>query len=84
MFGLGLWNPAKKPDKARARIRLRGRTYPGCEPNMSELGLWNLNKEPNKAERPDMFGLGAGHVRPEPLETGLGAGYVCHDRRFWW
>jgi hypothetical protein len=49
---------------------------------MSELDLWNLNKESNKAERSDMFGLGAGHVRPEPLETGLGAGYVCHDRRF--
>jgi hypothetical protein len=43
---------------------------------MSGLGLWNLNKEPDKAKRPDMSGLGAGHVRQEPLETILGVGYV--------
>jgi hypothetical protein len=40
------------------------------------LGLWNLDKELNKAERPDMFGLGAGHVQPKHLEIVLGAGYV--------
>jgi hypothetical protein len=43
---------------------------------MSGLDLWNLDKEPDKADRPDMLGLGAGHVRPEPLESGLGDGYV--------
>jgi hypothetical protein len=43
---------------------------------MSGLGLWNPNKELDKAERPNMSGLGAGHVRPEPLKIGVGAGYV--------
>jgi hypothetical protein len=43
---------------------------------MSELGLWNPEKELDKAEWPDMSGLEAGHVRPEPLESSLGAGYV--------
>jgi hypothetical protein len=51
---------------------------------MSGLGLWNSDKELDKAERPDMSGLEAGHVLLEPLETGLGAGYVWPDLRFWW
>jgi hypothetical protein len=38
---------------------------------MSRLCLWNSDKELNKAERSDMSRLGAGHVRPEPLESGL-------------
>jgi hypothetical protein len=47
MSRLGLWNLAKKPDKA-------GVTQDKAErPNISELGLWNPNKEPNKAERPE-------------------------------
>jgi hypothetical protein len=29
---------------------------------MSELGLWNPDKEPDKTDRPDMSGLGVGHV----------------------
>jgi hypothetical protein len=33
---------------------------------MSRLGLWNLDKE----EGLDMSGVGAGHVRPESLESG--------------
>jgi hypothetical protein len=37
---------------------------------MSGLGLWNPNKEPDKAERPDMSGLGVGHVRVSSLEPG--------------
>jgi hypothetical protein len=66
MSGLGLWNPAKKSDKV-------GVTRDKAErPDISGLGLWN----PNKAERSDMSRLGAGHVRPEPLEISLGAGYV--------
>jgi hypothetical protein len=40
---------------------------------MSGLDLWNPDKEPNKAEQPNMSRLGARHVRPEPLESGLGA-----------
>jgi hypothetical protein len=66
MFGLGLWNPNKAEvtqDKAE-------------RPDMSGLGLWNPDKESDMAERPDMSGLGARHVRPLPLESGLGAGYV--------
>jgi hypothetical protein len=43
---------------------------------MPRLGLWNLDKKLDKAERQDMFGQRAGQVRPEPLESGLGAGYV--------
>jgi hypothetical protein len=42
MSGLGLWNPAKKPDKARVTR--------------------------DKAEMPDIFGLGAEHVRVRSLE----------------
>jgi hypothetical protein len=45
---------------------------------MFGLGLWN----PDKADRPDMSVLGAEHVRPEPLESGLRAGYVWPDGRF--
>jgi hypothetical protein len=37
---------------------------------MSGLGLWNLAKKPDKAERPDIFGLGAEHVRVRSLEPG--------------
>jgi hypothetical protein len=37
---------------------------------MSGLGLWNLDKEPDKAEKPDMSGLGAEHVRVRSLELG--------------
>jgi hypothetical protein len=51
---------------------------------MSGLGLWNPDKEPSKAKRSDMSGLEARLVRPEPLETDIGAGYVWSDRRFWW
>jgi hypothetical protein len=51
---------------------------------MSGLGLWNSKKESDKAEKPDMSGLGAGHVRPEPMESDLGVGYDWPDRRFWW
>jgi hypothetical protein len=47
---------------------------------MSGLGLWN----PDKAERPDTFWLGAGHIRVRSLKSGLGAGYVWPDKRFWW
>jgi hypothetical protein len=74
MSGLGLWNPAKKSDKA-------GVTQDKAErPDISGLGLWN----PDKPERLDISGLGAKHIRPEPLETGLGAGYVWPDTRFLW
>jgi hypothetical protein len=56
MSGYRLWNPAKKPDKA-------GVTQDKAErSDISGLGLWNLVKEPDKVERPDMFGLGSGHV----------------------
>jgi hypothetical protein len=37
---------------------------------MFGLGPWNPDKEPDKAERLDMFGLGAGHVRVRSLEPG--------------
>jgi hypothetical protein len=37
---------------------------------MSSQGHWNLATEPDKAERPDMSGLGAGHVRSESLKSG--------------
>jgi hypothetical protein len=37
---------------------------------MSRKCLWNPAIEPDKAERPDMSGLGAGHVRSESLESG--------------
>jgi hypothetical protein len=37
---------------------------------MSDQSHWNLPTESDKAERPDMSGLGAGHVRPESLESG--------------
>jgi hypothetical protein len=43
---------------------------------MSGLGLWNPDKKLDKAERSDISELGGGHVQQEPLETGLGAGYV--------
>jgi hypothetical protein len=42
----------------------------GSEPDMSGQSHWNPATEPDKAERPDIFGLGAGHVRPESLESG--------------
>jgi hypothetical protein len=51
---------------------------------MSWKCLWNPVTEPNKAERPDMSSLGAGHVRPESLESDYEAGYVWPDRYFWW
>jgi hypothetical protein len=51
---------------------------------MSELGLWNPGKEPDKAERPNMSGLGAGHVWVRSLESSLGAGYIWPNRRFGW
>jgi hypothetical protein len=37
---------------------------------MSGLGLWNPDKESDKAEKPDMSGLGAEHVRVRSLELG--------------
>jgi hypothetical protein len=62
MSGLGLWNLAKKLDKA-------GVTRDKAErPDISGLGLWNPDKMSDKAE--------ARHVWPEPLESSLGAGYV--------
>jgi hypothetical protein len=36
---------------------------------MSSQSHWNPATESDKAERPDMFGLGAEHVRPESLES---------------
>jgi hypothetical protein len=51
---------------------------------MSGLGLWNPDKEPDKSERSDISGLGAGHVQVLSLESGQGAGYVWHEKRFWW
>jgi hypothetical protein len=50
---------------------------------MSGQSLWNpargggytrLTRE--KAERPDMSGLGARHVRPESLESSVEAGHI--------
>jgi hypothetical protein len=67
---LGLWNHTKKPDKAGVTRDKAKRL------DIFGLGLWNPDKESNKAERPDMSGLGAGHVRPKHLETVLGAEYV--------
>jgi hypothetical protein len=78
MSGLGLSNPPKKPDKTRVTRDKAERL------DMSELGLWNPGKEPDKAERPNMSGLGAGHVWVRSLESGLGAGYIWPDRRFGW
>jgi hypothetical protein len=43
---------------------------------MSEEHLWNLATESDKAERPNMSGLGAGHVWLESLESSNKAGYV--------
>jgi hypothetical protein len=43
---------------------------------MSRKCLCNSATEPDKAERPDMSGLGARHVRPESLESGYEARYV--------
>jgi hypothetical protein len=37
---------------------------------MSGQSLWNPAAKPDKAERLDMSSLGAGHVRPESLESG--------------
>jgi hypothetical protein len=37
---------------------------------MSGQSHWNPATEPDKVERPDMSGMGAGHVRP--------------DWSFWW
>jgi hypothetical protein len=44
--------------------------------NMSGQSLWNLAKGPDMAERLDMSGLGAGHVRGMHLESGLEAGHI--------
>jgi hypothetical protein len=53
------------------------RTYPGRGLDMSGHHLWNLAKKPDKAgvtqdkaERLDMSGLGARHVRVRSLEPG--------------
>jgi hypothetical protein len=43
--------------------------YPGPRPDMSGHHLWNPDAKPDIAERPDMSGLGPGHVRPESLES---------------
>jgi hypothetical protein len=37
---------------------------------MSRKCLWNPAIEPDKAKRLDMFGLGAGHIWAESLESG--------------
>jgi hypothetical protein len=42
----------------------------GLGPDMSGQSHWNPATGPDKAERPDMSGLGAGHVQPESLESG--------------
>jgi hypothetical protein len=84
MSGNRLWNPANKLDKAGVTRDKADRS------DMFELGLWSPAKKSDKAGVTrdkaglDMFELRAGHVRPEPLETGLGVGYVWPDRRFWW
>jgi hypothetical protein len=39
-------------------------------PDMSGQSHWNSATELDKPERPDMSGMGAGHVRPESLESG--------------
>jgi hypothetical protein len=36
---------------------------------MSGLGHWNVDKEPDKVERPDMSGLGPGHIWVRSLES---------------
>jgi hypothetical protein len=51
---------------------------------MSGKCLRNLATESDKAERLDMSGLGAEHVRPESLESGYEAGYVLPDSSFGW
>jgi hypothetical protein len=77
MSRLGLWNPAKKLDKAGVtRDKAERSNMSGMGPDISELGLWNAKKESDKAKRPNMSGLGAGHVRPVSLESVLGAEYV--------
>jgi hypothetical protein len=45
-------------------------TCPGRGPDMSGHRLWNLAAKWDNAERPNMSGLGAGHVRPESREPG--------------
>jgi hypothetical protein len=60
------------------------RTCPGRGPDMSGKCLWNPATEPDKAERLDMYGLVAGHLRLESLESGYEVGYVWPDRSFWW
>jgi hypothetical protein len=47
-----------------------GRTCLGRGLDMSGQSHWNLSTELDKAERPNMSGMGAGHVRPESLEFG--------------
>jgi hypothetical protein len=44
--------------------------------DMSSESLWNLAKGPDMAERSDMCGLEAGHVRRMPLESGLEVGHI--------
>jgi hypothetical protein len=39
----------------------------GWGSDMSGQSHWNLAIEPDKAERPDMSGMGARHLRPESL-----------------
>jgi hypothetical protein len=44
------------------------RTCPSRGPDISGHRLWNPVAKPDNAERLNMSGLGAGHVRPESLE----------------
>jgi hypothetical protein len=44
--------------------------------DMSSQSLWNLAKGPDMAETLDMSGLGAGHIRGMPLESGLEVGHI--------
>jgi hypothetical protein len=57
------------PRLCRGGIGL-GRTCSGQGPDMPGQSHWNPATEPDKDERPNMSGLGAGHVLSESLESG--------------
>jgi hypothetical protein len=62
------WGPFIAPQENLVVGVLETRACPGQEPNMSGHRLWNPAAKPDKAERSNMSGLRAGHVRPESLE----------------
>jgi hypothetical protein len=70
------WGAFYSPQENLAVGVSETRTCPGRGPNMSGHCLWNPAAKPDKtvwpdnAERPNMSGLGAGHVQPESLESG--------------